>query len=229
MSVSGIIGNRVIFGIHVSKAVANARQLISNTRKHVPQVSIMSSDEFLPLPGSETGRDQSAESASGTPAANPDTVAPAAAAAQIEAEIDTSFDTEVITAPRESDLYKRSLSNALVAAQCADEMRARDIVVLDLTKVASIVDFFVIATGTSRRQMHAVADEVNRKLKWDLENDRLGIEGYRTEANWVLMDFGDVVLHIFTEEGRQLYDLENLKADAERIDWQSLVGKTETE
>ena len=115
----------------------------------------------------------------------------------------------------------RSLQNAVVAARCADEMRARDVVVLDLTKIASIVDFFVIATGTSRRQMHAIADEVNRKLKWDGKNERLGIEGYRTEANWILMDFGDVVLHVFTEEGRTLYDLENLKADAERIDWQS--------
>ena len=69
--------------------------------------------------------------------------------------------------------------------------------------------------------MHAVADEVNRRLKGEEGNARLGIEGYRTEANWILMDFGDVVLHVFTEEGREVYDLENLKADAERFDWQN--------
>lgn len=138
-----------------------------------------------------------------------------------ETDFDPTFDTESVTAPRDDELYQRSLANAVLAARCADEMRARDVVVLDMTKIASIVDFFVIATGTSRRQMHAVADEVNRRLKGELGNVRFGIEGYRTEGNWILMDFGDVVLHVFTEEGRELYDLENLKADAERIDWQS--------
>ncbi|APZ92442.1 ribosome silencing factor [Fuerstiella marisgermanici] len=139
-----------------------------------------------------------------------------------EPDFDPTFDTETVTQPRDEQLYQRSLANALIAARCADEMRARDIVVLDMTKIASIVDFFVIGTGTSRRQMHAIADEVNRKLKGEEGNTRLNIEGYRTEGNWILMDFGDVVLHVFTEEGRQLYDLENLKADAERVDWQNL-------
>lgn len=143
---------------------------------------------------------------------------------EIQAEVDTSFDHQVGFAERDPDLYQRSLKNALIAAQCADEMRAKDIVVLDMTKIASIVDFFVIATGTSRRQLHAVADEVNRKLKGQEGNARLSIEGYRTEANWILVDFGDVVLHVFTEEGRELYDLENLKADATRVDWVTLVG-----
>lgn len=142
---------------------------------------------------------------------------------EIEAELDTSFDNEFDLAPRDEGLYKRSLANALTAAKCADEMRAKDIVVLDMTKIASIVDFFVIATGTSRRQLHAIADEVNRKLKGEEGNTRLGIEGHRSEANWILVDFGDVVLHVFTDEGRQLYDLENLKADAERIDWASML------
>ncbi|MCA9083931.1 MAG: ribosome silencing factor [Planctomycetaceae bacterium] len=131
-------------------------------------------------------------------------------------------DTVTRHAERSPELYQRSLANAVTAARCADEMRAKNIVVLDMTKIASIVDFFVIATGTSRRQMHAIADEVNRKLKGEQRNTRLSIEGYRTESNWILMDFGDVVLHVFTEEGRQLYDLENLKADATRIDWQQV-------
>lgn len=145
---------------------------------------------------------------------------------EINAEVDTTFDDEAGMVERSPDLYQRSLKNALIAAQCADEMRAKDVVVLDLTKVASIVDFFVIATGTSRRQLHAVADEVNRKLKGEEGNTRISVEGYRTEANWILVDFGDVVLHVFTDEGRQLYDLENLKADATRIDWQSALGNS---
>ncbi len=142
-----------------------------------------------------------------------------------EPTFDPSYDTETTHADRTPDLYQRSLENAVIAADCADEMRAKDIVVLDLTKIASIVDFFVIATGNSKRQMHAIADEVNRRLKGDRGNDRLSVEGYRSEGNWLLMDFGDVVLHVFTEEGRELYDLESLKAGATRVDWQPLSGK----
>lgn len=193
----------------------------------------MSSDEFISVPASQPTADEAVSEQPQADEATADSVGASVAPgevpspqdieAEMKAEIDTSFDTVVVTAPRSPDLYSRSLANAVLTAQCADEMRARDVVVLDLTKIASIVDFFVIATGTSRRQMHAIADEVNRKLKWEGQNDRLGIEGYRTEANWVLMDFGDVVLHVFTEEGRALYDLENLKADAVRVDWKSLV------
>ena len=187
----------------------------------------MSTDEFISVNASPNAENDSPpELPAVEVAVAGGEASPQQIAAEMKAEIDTSFDTFTVTAPRDAELYSRSLANAVIAAQCADEMRARDIVVLDLTKIASIVDFFVIATGTSRRQMHAIADEVNRKLKWEGQNDRIGVEGYRTEANWVLMDFGDVVLHVFTEDGRKLYDLENLKADAERIDWKSLVPES---
>ncbi len=123
-------------------------------------------------------------------------------------------------APRTPALYESSLANAVTAAHIADQLRGQNIVVLDLTHITSIVDFFVIATGTSQRQMHAIADEVNRKLKHEDGNRRISIEGYRTEGNWILVDYGDVVLHVFTPEGRSLYNLEQLWADAPRIDWQ---------
>ena len=113
------------------------------------------------------------------------------------------------------------MANALAAARIADELRGQKIVVLDMTRLTSIVDFFVIASATSRRQMHAIADEVNRKLKREDGNRRISIEGYRTEGNWILTDYGDVVLHVFTPEGRDLYNLEQLWADAVRIDWQT--------
>ncbi|MGB0741464.1 MAG: ribosome silencing factor [Planctomycetaceae bacterium] len=122
--------------------------------------------------------------------------------------------------PRSHELYERSLKNAMTVARIADELRGQDIVVMDLTTVTSIVDFFVVVTGTSRRQMNAIADEVNRKIKQDDGNSRLGIEGYRTEGHWILVDFGDIVLHVFTTEGRAAYDLEQLWADAARVDWQ---------
>ena len=130
------------------------------------------------------------------------------------------FETVSPTIPRDEEQYAASLENALAAARCADDLRGVDVVVLDLTAQTSIVDFFVIATATSNRQMHAIADEVNRKLKRDRGNDRVSLEGYRTEANWLLTDFGDVVVHVFTAEGRALYDLEQLWADSKRIDWQ---------
>jgi len=134
-------------------------------------------------------------------------------------DVDDGFDTESSVAPRTDETYSASLDNALAAARCADELRGVDIVVLDLTPLTSIVDFFVIVTATSNRQMQAIADDVNRLLKRDRGNARLNAEGYRTEGNWLLTDYGDVVVHIFTESGRALYDLEQLWADARRVEW----------
>ena len=129
-------------------------------------------------------------------------------------------------APRSKALYENSLANAVTAAHIADQLRGQNIVVLDLTNITSIVDFFVIATGSSQRQMHAIADEVNRKLKHEDGNRRISIEGYRTEGNWILVDYGDVVLHVFTPDGRALYKLEQLWADAPQINWQQLPSGT---
>ncbi len=133
----------------------------------------------------------------------------------------STLETPHIAATRSKELYAVSRANAVVAASIADQLRGQEILVLDLTGITSIVDFFVIATGTSHRQMHAIADEVNRKLKREDGNRRLSIEGYRTEGNWILTDYGDVVLHVFTAEGRALYNLEQLWADAPRIDWKA--------
>lgn len=132
-----------------------------------------------------------------------------------------TLETPHIAATRSKEMYAVSRANAVVAAAIADQLRGQEILVLDLTGITSIVDFFVIVTGTSHRQLHAIADEVNRKLKRDDGNRRLSIEGYRTEGNWILTDYGDVVLHVFTAEGRSLYNLEQLWADAPRIDWKA--------
>lgn len=103
----------------------------------------------------------------------------------------------------------------------ADDYKGGDTLVLDLTDVTPIVDFFVITTGTSRRQMHAVAEEAERVLQSD-GSQRMGLEGYDSET-WILQDYGDVVLHIFAPEARRVYDLEHLWADARRIDWRAVV------
>lgn len=112
-----------------------------------------------------------------------------------------------------------TLGLACRAAQSIEEMRGQDVVVLDLTKITPIADYFVIATGTSSRQMRAAAGEVHRLFKAKGSN-RLGLEGEGSNS-WMLQDFGDVVVHLFTSEAREAYDLENLWGDAPRIDWKS--------
>ena len=114
---------------------------------------------------------------------------------------------------------------ACQAARIADDYRSRDVVVLDLTGITPIVDYFVVATGTSQRQMHAVADEISRVFKED-GDARLGIEGYGNDSSWTLIDFGDIVVHMQDEAARALYDLDRLWADAPRVDWQIATADT---
>lgn len=122
-----------------------------------------------------------------------------------------------------TEQIERSLELAKLCARVADETRGRDIRILDLTEVTPIFDYFVICTGNSRRQMHAVAEEVDRAMK-GRGSQRLGIEGYDASA-WILQDYGDVVLHVFTDETRETYDLEGLWADAKVVDWQLAGGE----
>jgi ribosome-associated protein len=95
-------------------------------------------------------------------------------------------------------------------------MKALDIVALDVRGLASFADSFIICSGRSHRQVTAIAQHIQQDLK--TQGIRLlGMEGLR-EGHWVLMDFGDVIIHIFYEPVRAFYDLESLWADAKRID-----------
>jgi ribosome-associated protein len=111
----------------------------------------------------------------------------------------------------------RSLQLALAAARTAADNKGQNIVVLDMRKHTSLFDYFVIATGTSRRQLHAISEEIDHTLETDLNDKRLGIEGYN-ESRWIVLDYGNIVIHLFDEETRQFYSLENLWADAEPVD-----------
>lgn len=115
---------------------------------------------------------------------------------------------------------EKALRLACQCARIAEEYRGTDTVVLDLTSVTRIADFFVITTGTSRRQMHAIADETNRQMR-EAGSARIGIEGYDGDT-WLLQDYGDIVVHAFNPETRSLYDLEHLWADAVKVDWQNV-------
>jgi len=131
-----------------------------------------------------------------------------------------------IHSPEQSDLspaQQRSLARACLCAQIAEDYRGQDSLVLDLTGVTPIVDFFVVTTGSSSRQMKALAEEVDRTMK-EQGSRRLGIEG-SAGGNWILYDYGDIVLHVFSPESRELYDLEHLWADARRVDWKAHIGR----
>ena len=106
---------------------------------------------------------------------------------------------------------------ARLCASVASENKGRDVLLLDLRKITPLVDFFVIASGTSRRQIHTMADEIDRTMNLQGE-EKIGIEGYG-ESRWVLLDYGDIVVHLFDDETRQYYDLENLWGESPRIDW----------
>jgi len=118
---------------------------------------------------------------------------------------------------------ERSLQLALAAARTAAENRGRDVTVLDLRDLTAIVDYFVIATGTSRRQLHAISEEVDRVLQEELGDQRMGIEGY-SESRWIVLDYGTVMVHLFDDETRSYYDLENLWAEAKRVDLTSTLA-----
>jgi ribosome-associated protein len=106
---------------------------------------------------------------------------------------------------------------ALAAAKIASERHCSDIVVLDLKGKSPATDYFVIATGTSGRQMRAVADEICGAAR-DEGQQRFGRAGYE-QARWILLDFIDIVIHIFDSEYRDYYDLELLWGDAKRLKW----------
>lgn len=122
------------------------------------------------------------------------------------------------------DTNELSLKLALAAAETAAEDRGQDILVLDLRELTCIFDYFVIASGTSRRQLHAMSEDIDHKLEDDLGDKRMGIEGYR-ESSWILLDYGSVVIHLFDAETRDYYGMEKLWGEAKQVPWEELVGK----
>jgi len=103
----------------------------------------------------------------------------------------------------------------LTAVRAAESKKATDIKVLDLREVTSFADFFVICSAASQRQIQAISDEVEKRLKEEGEAP-LSVEGY-PNAEWVLMDYGDLLVHIFTAQARQYYDLERLWRHAKEV------------
>ena len=103
------------------------------------------------------------------------------------------------------------------AVRAADAKQARHIVVLDLREATSFADFFVICTGGNARQIQAISDEIGDQLR-KLGERPSSIEGYKN-SEWILMDYGDFLVHIFSPKSRTYFDLERLWRDAKQVDW----------
>jgi len=127
--------------------------------------------------------------------------------------------TPVTTAPTSpARTLSSALTRACVAARIAADNKGGDVVVLDLRSCTPMFDYFVIATGTSRRQIHTLAEEIDAGLRAE-GDERMGIEGYEA-SKWVVQDYGDIVIHVFDTDTRDYYKLEELWADAPKVDWE---------
>jgi ribosome-associated protein len=102
------------------------------------------------------------------------------------------------------------------ALHAAADKKAIDLTVLDLRGIATFTDFFIISTGTNKRQMQAISDEVVDQLKRQ-GSPAARVEGYQA-AEWILIDYGDFIVHVFDEKARRFYDLEYLWREAKRLD-----------
>ncbi|HYA45541.1 MAG TPA: ribosome silencing factor [Acidimicrobiales bacterium] len=105
-----------------------------------------------------------------------------------------------------------------VAARAASSKLGHDTVVLSVSELVGFTDAFVITSGTNARQVRTISDEVERQLKLAGADGPLSVEG-RDDARWVLLDYGDFVVHVFLAEARGFYDLEHLWADAPQWAW----------
>ncbi|NLW49976.1 MAG: ribosome silencing factor [Candidatus Brocadiaceae bacterium] len=121
----------------------------------------------------------------------------------------------------ESPVTNQAEALACTCAHVADERKAEQVVVLHVEPLTFVSDYFVIATGLNERQIAAIATQVRQRAA-RLGHRVIGVEG-EADCGWVLIDLGDVVVHVFTKEARRLYDLELLWGEAEHVDWQGVA------
>jgi ribosome-associated protein len=110
-----------------------------------------------------------------------------------------------------------------IAAKAASSKLGRDTVVLAVEQLVGLTDAFVITSGANPRQVRSISDEVERRLKLAGAGSPASVEGL-DDARWVLMDYGDLIVHVFLDEAREFYDLEALWGDAEQWEWDEEAG-----
>lgn len=120
-------------------------------------------------------------------------------------------------------ILKQSKEMAKKAFEALEDKKAKDIRILDISAVSVLADYFLIASGSNRNQVQAMVDNVEEKLHEAGFNPRQ-VEGYQT-ANWVLLDYGDIIIHVFDEENRLFYDLERIWRDGSLIQAEDLLAE----
>ena len=119
-----------------------------------------------------------------------------------------------------------SLELARTAVQILDKKKGMDLKLIGIRDISVLADYFVIATGTSSTHVKALADEVEFQLKEEHGVPAEHTEGYRSNS-WILLDYGNVIVHVFTEESRAFYDLDRLWQDGENVDISDILKANE--
>ena len=101
------------------------------------------------------------------------------------------------------------LDRVIAAAKVAEENKGNDILILDVRALTKSFDYFLIVSGTSRRQLYAIGDEIQKKLAGEMGDHCLSVAGH-TEGKWIVIDYGDIIIHLFEPETRKYYALEEL-------------------
>ena len=135
--------------------------------------------------------------------------------------------TSLSTATVVGDMAPAVPEESLVAARAAEAKSGEDTAVLAMGELLGLTDAFVITSGRNSRQVKTIVDEVERQVGEAYSRKPVRVEGLN-DARWVLMDYGDFLVHVFLDEAREFYDLEHLWADAPRVAWSAGSGGTGT-
>jgi ribosome-associated protein len=125
--------------------------------------------------------------------------------------------------PSQKEITSQTL--AWTIAEAADDRKAENIVLLKVEEMSYLTDYFVIATGFSKAQVRAISDSIEEAVSTKLAKSPLRIEG-KSDANWILYDYGDVIAHIFLPQEREFYDLEAFWGAAEKIKFSPRVNSS---
>lgn len=116
---------------------------------------------------------------------------------------------------------ERTRQTVRLVAQAAEDRKAEDITVLKVSEVSYLADYFIIVTGFSHVQVRAIYQAISKQVEQDAQRVPVGVAGQR-EGSWILIDYGDVVVHIMLPEDREFYSLEAFWGHAERVNWSTL-------
>ena len=123
-----------------------------------------------------------------------------------------------------TDLSSKQL--ACFAARVVDDKKATDTLVIEVGPILAVVEYFVITSAANRRLVRSLADELEGRIREETGRSPLRVEGAR-EQQWVLIDYGDIVIHVFSDETRSFYEIERLYRDAPFIPWELETAATE--